>query len=128
MFKKIITSQTIAPLQTQRVWLDDLRPTPAGYTHTCRTAKEAIALLSNKQVEFISLDHDLGPPEAGTGYEVATFIERAAYFNEIPPLKWQIHSANSVGIMKMKVALDNADKFFESHINKDNNPQQELQL
>lgn len=55
------------------LWLDDVRPCPAWaiphkhvpihYTHWAKTAEEAISLLSSGEVGFISLDHDLSPPE-----------------------------------------------------------------
>lgn len=91
---------------TMRLYLDDVRPTPAhvwydpdlAYTHSPKTAAEAIALLETGQVEFISFDHDLGPAEAGTGHDVALWIEHQAATNagfHVPD--WAVHSANPVG-------------------------------
>jgi hypothetical protein len=95
-----------------KVFLDDVRPMPDGYDVHAKTAKEAIDLLSTGKVIFISLDHDLGPEEAGTGYQVAEYIEREAFYQNLPRLYWQIHSANPVGIKNMTKALENADKFW----------------
>ncbi len=47
-----------------KVWPDDERPMPDGYDVHVRTASEAIDLLKTGQVTRMSLDHDLGPPEA----------------------------------------------------------------
>ena len=38
---------------------------------------EAIALLESGAVEELSLDHDLGDDERGTGYDVVLWIEEA---------------------------------------------------
>ncbi len=99
-----------------RIYLDDLRPTPAGidgslerpplaYTHRCYTAQEAIDLLKTGQVEFISFDHDLGETENGTGYDVAAYIEHAVHDGEIPMPDWDVHSANPVGANNINVAM-----------------------
>lgn len=94
------------------VWLDDLRPIRPGYNALAKTADEAIKLLKTGRVESISLDHDLGPPEAGTGYDVAQWIEEAAYHGKLQRLSWNIHSANPVGVNNMRQALTNADRFW----------------
>jgi hypothetical protein len=96
-----------------KVFLDDCRPMPAGFDILVKTAGEAIALLKTGKVTVISLDHDLGiSPEIGSGYDVACFIESAAYFGNIPRLEWHIHSANGVGIINMRVALLNANRYW----------------
>lgn len=97
-----------------KIFLDDVRVCPHGYDIQVYTAQEAINLLQMGNVTFISLDHDLGPDEAGTGYDVAAYLEKAAYFKEIPKLHWAIHSANPVGIANMKRALENADRYWDS--------------
>jgi hypothetical protein len=94
------------------VWLDDLRPIRPGYNALATTANEAIKLLKTGRVESISLDHDLGPPEAGTGYDVAQWIEEAAYHGKLKRLSWNIHSANPVGVNNMRQALQSADRFW----------------
>ncbi len=52
-----------------RVFLDDERATPDGWVRVYWPA-EAIALLKTGAVEELSLDHDLGDDERGTGYDV----------------------------------------------------------
>lgn len=95
-----------------KIWLDDLRPIPPQYDHWCVLAREAIACLATGEVTDISLDHDLGPPEAGTGYDVAVWIEEQAFNGTLPKLNWRIHSANAVGRKNMEAALQNADRFW----------------
>jgi hypothetical protein len=103
-----------------KIWLDDQfdelekRRPPDGWVGT-KTAQETISLLQTNNVESISLDHDLGPEEAGNGYQVAKWIEQAAFEGTISRLKWHIHSANSVGEANMTSALKSADKFWDTH-------------
>lgn len=88
-----------------KVYLDDERKTPEGWTR-CFTASECIALLETGNVEELSLDHDLGPPSAGTGYDVVVWMEEAVFTrNFIPPKRTKVHSQNPVGKEKMKRGL-----------------------
>jgi hypothetical protein len=96
-----------------RVWLDDVRSAPEGWIRV-HTAAEAIGLLEAGGVEFISLDHDLGDPEAPEGYAVAAWLEEQAAFGRCAPVKWAIHSANPVGRARMETALRRADDFWRS--------------
>lgn len=93
------------------VWLDDERQMPQGYDVHVRTAPEAISLLAKGIVKFISLDHDLGEG-AGTGYEVAKWIEQNAFEGTLTPVTWSVHSANTVGRQNMIAALKNANRFW----------------
>ena len=93
-----------------KIWLDDERTSPEGWTHI-KTPWEAIELLKTGQVEEISLDNDLGlfnyvPPNEG--YHVAAFIERGAIEGTLKPIKVRIHTQNPVARDKMKAALRNA--------------------
>lgn len=92
-----------------RLWLDDERPTPPGW-HGVATAESAIALLAAGAVVEVSLDHDLGAAAAGTGYDVATWIESAAHAGRLGRLVWHVHSANPVGRQRMIAALQSADR------------------
>jgi hypothetical protein len=104
------------------IWLDDERdPTDpiiqknfgsTGDEVWIKTADECIEMLKSGRVSSISLDHDLGPEEAGTGYDVAVWIEEAAYNKGIPKLGMRVHSANPVGRKNMERALINAERFF----------------
>lgn len=97
-----------------RIWLDDERAMPQGFDIHLRTAAEAIALLAKGGISLISLDHDLGDG-GGTGYEVACYIEQAAFEGTLPPLEVAIHSANPVGRERMQQAVHNAFKHWDAH-------------
>lgn len=97
-----------------RLWLDDLRPMPEGYDRHVKTAKEAIEALLVWTVTHISFDHDLGEPECGTGYDVASWIERQAFENtNVERVSWRIHSANPVGRRNIEAAMTSADRYWE---------------
>lgn len=57
-----------------KVWLDDVREMPSSFDHHARTVSVAICLLATGTVQRISLDHDLGDAENGTGYELAKWL------------------------------------------------------
>ena len=84
-----------------------------GYDVWVDRAQDAIAYLSKGNVSHISLDHDLGDQDlVGSGYDVAKWIEEAAYEGKIPRLEWRCHSANPVGRRNMEKALESADNFW----------------
>ena len=84
-----------------RVFLDDERATPAGWTRVY-WPDEAIELLQTGTVSEISLDHDLGDDERGTGYDVVLWIEEAVAIREFQPPLIKVHSANSSAREKME--------------------------
>lgn len=87
-----------------KVYLDDERITPEGW-HRVYWPEEAIALLQGGQVAEISLDHDLGDDEHGTGYDVLLWIEEAVVSSNFKPPLMQVHSANSSARQKMQAAI-----------------------
>jgi hypothetical protein len=93
-----------------KLYLDDLRPTPPGFDLRAYTAGEAIDMLKKGNITYISFDHDLGEPEAGTGYEVAQWIEQAAWTEGFTVPEWKIHSANPVGSKNILNAMNSAEK------------------
>lgn len=96
---------------SNKLYLDDLRDTPEGFNLRAYTAKEAIDMLEKGNISLISFDHDLGPEEAGTGYEVAKWIEEKAYTDPnfaVPD--WKIHSANPVGVKNIERAMNSATR------------------
>jgi len=93
-----------------KVYLDDLRPTPSGWTHVY-WPDEAIALLKTGQVDEISLDHDLGDDERGTGNDVILWIEEAVAIENFKPPKISIHSANSAARIKMELGIASIQRF-----------------
>jgi hypothetical protein len=92
-----------------KVFLDDVRPTPENWSH-CYWPDEVIALLETGEVTHLSLDHDLGDDERGTGYDVLLWIEKKVFecgFDGgfIPP-EMTIHSANPVARNRMQLAIN----------------------
>jgi hypothetical protein len=70
-----------------KVYLDDERIAPVGWVQT-KTASETIDLLKKQNVVELSLYHDLGDDDYGTGYDVLLHIERELFLNgKIPPKK-----------------------------------------
>jgi hypothetical protein len=87
-----------------KVFLDDERETPEGWTRVW-WPDEAIALLKTGKVEEISLDHDLGDDERGTGYDVVLWIEEAVATQGFKPPRMAVHSANSSARQKMEMGI-----------------------
>lgn len=83
-----------------RVFLDDERATPDGWVRVY-WPNEAIELLKTATVAELSLDHDLGDDERGTGYDVVLWIEEAVALRDFNPPKITVHSANSSAREKM---------------------------
>ena len=72
---------------------------------------EAIDLLETRAVVEISLHHDLGNDERGTGYDVVLWIEEAVALRDFTPPKIKVHSANSSARQKMVAGIQMIDKF-----------------
>lgn len=87
-----------------RVWLDDEREAPAGWVRV-RWPDEAIELLKTKGVKEISLDHDLGNDDRGTGYGVILWMEEAVATKNFRPPKIHVHSANPAARKKMELGV-----------------------
>jgi hypothetical protein len=111
-FAKLVTQRESSDEpQGLRLWLDDERPMPEGFDIHARTADKALEFLKSGVVSVVSLDHDLGEGN-GTGYDVAKYIEEAAFNGEIPRMEVRVHSANPVGRMNIRRCIDNANRFW----------------
>lgn len=88
-----------------KLFLDDERPTPEGWVRVY-WPDDAIRLLETGNVEEISLDHDLGDDERGTGYDVILWIEEAVALRGFRPPIITVHSANSSAAAKMRAGVD----------------------
>jgi len=78
------------------LYLDDLRDCPEGFD-IARTVEEALEIFAAKNIEILSLDHDLGSDETGellpNGYDfVKLFCQKGLHANKI-----YIHTDNPVG-------------------------------
>ena len=101
---------------TKKLWLDDERPEPEGWVRA-KTAGIAIAHLASGTFGEVSLDHDLGPEAAGTGYDVACWLEEQAYTDPHFPLPIvHVHTANAGARPKMVQALYNVEMIRQQRI------------
>lgn len=99
-----------------KLWLDDLRPPPPGFTWA-KTAEEAIAELATGNVTLCSLDHDL---EADlTGYDVLVWMEECVahgiWYGPMPTIL--VHSANPPGRKRMQLAAEAIKGIWERNMN-----------
>jgi hypothetical protein len=75
-----------------------------------KSVPEAKELVSTGGVNFISFDNDLGLPEEGK--DLAKWIEEQAFNNNLKPIRWRVHSMNSIGRKEIIIAMQNADRFW----------------
>ncbi len=87
-----------------KVYLDDERVAPEGWRQVW-WPDEAIALLETGQVTHLSLDHDLGDDERGTGYDVVLWVEEAVAMRGFVPPHMTVHSANCSARTKMEAGI-----------------------
>lgn len=45
-------------------------------------------------------------------YDIAKYIEYAAYSGLLDKIEWRIHSSNPVGVVKSRQALEKADSYW----------------
>ena len=85
----------------RKMWLDDLRPAPEGWTHVY-TVDEAKSFIQAGPITHASLDNDLGEgiPE---GRDLALWM---AEHNLWPSQHLSIHSANPVAVDYMSGLVD----------------------
>ncbi|WP_236459756.1 cyclic-phosphate processing receiver domain-containing protein [Pseudomonas syringae] len=86
-----------------------MRTPPAGWI-LVHWPNEAIKLLQEFDVEEISLDHDLGDDQRGTGYDVILWIEEKVALDGFVPPKIVVHSANVSARLKMEQGIKNIIK------------------
>jgi len=79
-----------------KIYLDDVRPTPEGWTHS-RTAEETFELIKAGGVKEVSLDNDLGGGYT-EGYMVMRWLEELVLTDQIPyehlPERFTFHTDN----------------------------------
>lgn len=93
-----------------KVYLDDERTTPEGWFRVY-WPDEAISLLKTGKVTHLSLDHDLGDDDRGTGYDVVLWLEEQVICNGFTPPEVTVHSANSSASVKMRTGISNMMKY-----------------
>ncbi|QIN82783.1 hypothetical protein GBA63_09070 [Rubrobacter tropicus] len=84
-----------------RLWLDDLRPVPDGWTWV-KTVEEAVSLIENGRVAEASLDHDLGE---GTqeGHRLVLWMAEHGLW---PSEAISVHSSNPPGAERMCAVIE----------------------
>jgi hypothetical protein len=87
-----------------KIYLDDMRAAPTGWI-LVKTVPETLEALRTGEVTELSLDHDLGDDEAGTGYDVILWIEKEVFLNGYIPPHIKIHTANISARKKMELGL-----------------------
>lgn len=98
-----------------KVYLDDTRATPTGWIRTY-WPNEVIDILKLHKVTKLSLDHDLGDDERGTGYMPLVWIEEQMAINgyignNFQPPVLNVHSANGPAAAKMNLAIKSIERF-----------------
>lgn len=93
-----------------KVYLDDIRKPPAGWT-LVKWPDEVIKLLKTGKVKELSLDHDLGDDERGTGYDVILWIEEQVFKKSFQAPKIKVHSANVSARKKMVQGIKSIEKW-----------------
>jgi hypothetical protein len=96
-----------------KVFLDDERVAPVGWVQV-RWPNEVIMLLEGGEVSHLSLDHDLGDDQRGTGYDVLLWIEREVALKKFAPPEITIHTANPAAMQRMLVAVQSIRKIYRN--------------
>jgi len=103
---KLNTCPEIVSVIEMKIFLDDERIAPEGWMQA-RWPDEVIILLQTKEVSHLSLDHDLGDDQRGTGYDVLSWIENELVLNKrMPPAHINVHSANPAARVRMVAAIE----------------------
>lgn len=95
-----------------RIWLDDIRPAPLGYTH-CYSVNEVIYTIKveeelGNKISLLDLDHDLGDfaSDGGDAIKLLDWLEEQERYYPI-----KIHTMNPVGRQNMQIVVDRLRKF-----------------
>lgn len=81
-----------------------MRKAPPGWK-LLLNVQDVLAELQKGNVTYLSLDHDLGDDETGTGYDVILWIEKEVFLNGFVPPEIKIHTANVSARKKMELGL-----------------------
>lgn len=92
-----------------RVYLDDERTPPDGWT-LVRWPNEAIELLTIGEVTHLSLDHDLGADDTGTGYDAVLWIEEQVAMTGLVLPEIIVHSAKLSAREKMELGIESINR------------------
>lgn len=101
-----------------KVFLDDERQTPEGWTRTT-SVEETIQILRTRQVEYLSLDNDLGSLDHRTeGYNVLNWLEEEVFNDPSFPIpEIMVHSANASRAHSMRIAIQKLNHIKQQRLN-----------
>ena len=105
--------RTTGQLPAMKVYLDDERPTPEGWVGV-KWPDEAIDLLKTGEVTHLSLDHDLGNDERGTGYDVVVWVEEQVVLRNFTPPVIFLHTANPSARQRMQTGVDAINRLWKN--------------
>ena len=103
-----------------KLWIDDIREAPDGYTW-CRSTNMALRCITQNKnyIELIDLDHDAGDYQKDGGDFIAVLkeLERLSHNPRWAPIykdlikswKFRLHSANPVGVQNMRAIIQRND-------------------
>ena len=90
-----------------KIWVDDIRPMPKGYSVWCQSVNSAIQAIhvveeTGRKIELIDLDHDAGDfaSDGGDFIKILDWLEATGRNYPI-----RIHSMNPVGIANMRAII-----------------------
>ena len=94
-----------------KLWVDDIRPTPDGYTGFMTTnAALRFIYLNYMSIEEISLDHDAGDcaKDGGDYINILKEMQRLSRRKgfDFSHIKFFLHSANPVGVQNMRAIIE----------------------
>lgn len=96
-------------IHKDKLWIDDIRPSPDETWDIATTYNEAIDKLTKFKYRLVSFDHDLGDFQNGremTGYDILLWIVEQKMNGRPVPQQYNIHSANPVGRDRMKGVIE----------------------
>lgn len=86
-----------------KIWIDDVRIAPAGYTW-CKSTNEAIQTIDENRdiIELVDIDHDAGDycTDGGDYIRVLDWLEIEGLCYPV-----RIHSMNPVGVGNMRAII-----------------------
>lgn len=98
-----------------RIYMDDARDTPHGWTRTY-TVEETLTMLESRMVTFLSLDNDLGEGQP-EGYKVLDWLEEQVYTDPSFPIPTvTIHSSNASRVEYMQRALRSIERIRQQQV------------
>lgn len=100
-----------------KVFMDDERQTPEGWTRTYNV-EETKTLLLTRQVTHLSLDNDLGSEDPKTeGYNVLNWLEEQVFDDSTFPIpEMQVHSSNASRAQSMRLAIKKLEQIRQQQI------------